>query len=91
MSQKQRGGVSQTNFHLFPVVIGVFCPSPDDPIRASGEEEYGSDPPFLTAGADRRWGGVYHRVSCPVSHPLRGRSRQIYPCGKAPTPGLAYG
>ena len=57
MSQKRVGGVSQTNFPFFPVVIGVLRPSPARPIRASGKGDDGSDPPFLTAGAVSRWGG----------------------------------
>ena len=57
VSQKRGGGVSQTNFPFFPVVIGVFRPSPTRPIRASGKGDDGSDPPFLTAGAVSRWGG----------------------------------
>ena len=57
MSQKQRGGVSQTYLPFSPVVIGVFRPSPARQIRASGGGLDGSDPPFLTAGAVSRWGG----------------------------------
>ena len=57
MSQKRGGGVSQTHFPFFPVVIGVFSPSQARPIRASGTGDDGSDPPFFAAGAARRWGG----------------------------------
>ena len=50
---------------------------------------YGSDPPFLTAGAVSRWGGYHTGYHTRYhTHPplLGGRSRRIYPCGKAPRP-----
>ena len=55
-----------TPIHFFAVVVRFFRPGPDDPNRASGEGEDGSDPPpFFTAGAAGRGGvshPVYHRV-----------------------------
>ena len=55
--------------HCSAVVVRVFRPEPDDPNRASGEEEDGSDPPFLTAGAVRRGGSVPPGVPPGVPHP----------------------
>ena len=80
--------MSQTNFPFSPVVIGVFRPSPARPIRASGGGLDGSDPPFLTAGAVSRWGGVTPRVTRGVTPPTAFGGVapvSIYPCGKAPT------
>ena len=67
----------------------AFGARPDSPSRASGEGLDGSDPPFLTAGAVSRGGGVSGPVSGTVSdtHPLSVGVApvRIYPCGKAPT------
>ena len=90
VGQTQRGGVGQTARPFCAAVVRVFRPRPDDPNRASGEGEDGSDPPFLTAGAVRRWGGCGTRWGTGWgTHPHRrrgGRSRHIYPCRKAPPP-----
>ena len=86
---KLRGRVSTDTAPLPAGFARAFGARPDGPSRASGEGLYGSDPPFLTAGAVSRGGGCLHRClhQCLQSPPpLRGgRSRRIYPCGKAPT------
>ena len=61
--QKHMGGGVTSPRPCSAVVVRVFRPRPDDTNRASGEGEDGSDPPFVTAGADRRWGGCYTRCS----------------------------
>ena len=56
----------------------AFGARPDSPSRASGEGLDGSDPPYLTAGAVSRGGGVNTGVNTGVNNPppLRGgRSR----------------
>ena len=68
----REGVVWHTTRPFFAVPVLVFRPRPDDTRRASGEGLDGSDPPFLTAGAVSRLGGV-----APV---------RMYPCGKAPRP-----
>ena len=82
--------MSQTYLPFSPVVIGVFCPSPARPNRISGEGVDGSAPPYLTAGAVSRWGGVSQPVSPPASHPPPAFGGVapvlIYPCGKAGRP-----
>ena len=64
--------MSHAAHRIFAVVVRVFRPGPDDPNRASGEGEDGSDPPFIAAGAARPSGG-----GAPVF---------MYPCRKAPRP-----
>ena len=58
----------------------AFGAKPDSPSRASGEGLDGSDPPFLTAGAVSRGGGVYTRVYTRVytPPPLRGGRSSPY-------------
>ena len=85
--QKQRGGVYHHRTAHHAGFVRVFGPRPTDPNRASGEGLYGSDPPFLTAGAVSRGGGCTTRCTTGCTTPPRlrgGRSRRIYPCGKAP-------
>ena len=64
----REGVVWHTTRPFFAVPVLVFRPRPDDTRRASGEGLDGSDPPFLTAGAVSRLGGV-----APV---------RMYPCGE---------
>ena len=71
---KRERGVWHTTRPFFAVPVRVFRPRPDDTSRASGEGRDGSDPPFLTAGAVSRWGGVAPGVAHPPP-PGWGRSR----------------
>ena len=84
------GGVRHRPFHFHAGFVRVFRSRPDDPNRASGEGEDGSDPPFLTAGAVSRWVGCQARCQapCQTPHPppVGSLPSVIYPCGKAPRP-----
>ena len=84
---KLRGRVSTDTAPLPAGFARAFGARPDSPSRVSGEELDGSDPPFLTAGAVSRGGGVYTRVYNPP--PLRGgRSRPYLSLREgSPTPG----
>ena len=62
-------GVSGHPAPVSAVVVRIFRPGPDDPNRASGEGEDGSDPPFFTAGAVRRAGGCQPRCQAPCQTP----------------------
>ena len=78
VSGKQWWGVSGHPLPFSAAVVRVFRPGSDDPNRASGEGEDGSDPPFCAAGAARLRGGVSPGVRHRVRHPRRrwgGRSR----------------
>ncbi len=68
--------VSHAAHRFFAVVVRVSRPVPDDPNRASGEGEHGSDPPFFAAGAARPSGGWYARCTIwrTTPHPPLGES-----------------
>ena len=90
----QAGGITRAagagSHPVLPFAAGavrVSRPGPDDPNRASGEGEDGSDLPFSAAGAARR-GRVGH-----TGYHARCHTRPaywavapvlMYPCGKAP-------
>ena len=88
--QEQTGGVWHTPRPFSAVAIRVFRPRPDDLNRASGEGRDGSDPPFLTAGAVRRMGGVWHAAWHAVWHippAFVGVAPVLmYPAGRLPGP-----
>ena len=66
---KSRGGVSTDTAPLPAGFVRAFGAKPDSPRRASGEGLDGSDPPFLTAGAVSRGGGVDTGVYTGVNNP----------------------
>ena len=77
-SQQTEAGGSHPPRPLFAAALRVVRPRPDDPNRASGEGEDGSDPPFFTAGAVRRRGVDHTGFHTRYHTPLRlrwGRSR----------------
>ena len=90
VGQKQRDGVGHAHRLFFAVAIRVFRPGPDDPNRASGEGEDGSDPPFLTAGAVRRGGGCGTRRGTgwgtPTPPPGGSLPSVFIPAGRLPGP-----
>ena len=65
----QRASMWHATFALTAGFVRVFGTRPDDPSRASGEGTDGSDPPFLTADAASRGGGVASDVASAVAHP----------------------
>ena len=88
------GGVSHPTLPFFAVFVRVFRPRPCDPIRASGEGKYGSDPPLSTAGADRRRGGYhtgYHTRYHTPPHAFGGGVAPVLfiPAGRLPGPRAA--
>ena len=74
------GGCKHPPFHFSPAALRVFRPRPADTSRASGEGKDGSDPPFLTAGAVSRGGGVNTGVNTRVNifPPLCGGRSRLY-------------
>ena len=87
--QKDNGGVYHTPIHFSAGFVRVFRPRPDDPNRASGEGRDGSDPPFSTAGAVRRGGGVPPGVppGVPSPPPSWGSLPSLcIPAGRLPRP-----
>ena len=86
----QRASMWHATCALTAGVVRVFGTRPDDPSRASGEGTDGSDPPFLTADAASCGGGCGIRcgIGCgtPTLPASGGRSRPIYPSGKAGRP-----
>ena len=90
VSTHRERGVSTDTLPLSAVAVWVCRPRPDDPNRASGEGEDGSDPPFSTADAVRRWGGCQPRRQrqCQHSPPPLGGSlpSSCLPAGRLPGP-----
>ena len=88
---KSRGRVSTDTTPLPAGFTRAFGARPDSQSRASGEGLYGSDPPFLTAGAVSRWGGCLHRClhRCLQSPPSPWGSLPSYLSLRegSPTPG----
>ena len=89
--QHTRGvGVQHPTLPLCAVGVRVFRPRPCDPIRASGEGKYGSDPPLSTAGADRRRGGCNTGCNTRCNTPPQpswGSLPSVYiPAGRLPAP-----
>ena len=84
--------VSHAAHRFFAVVVRVSRPGPDDPNRASGEGEDGSDPlPFSPLARHGQVGGGTPGVPSGVPFPTRrwgSRSRPHVsnPCRKAPGP-----
>ena len=58
--------------------------SPAGPHRSSGKGQDGSDPPPFCRCIGKRGGEVYQPVYHRLPPLFRGRSRPIYPYGKAP-------
>ena len=90
VSGKQWGGVSGPPLPFSAGFVRVFRSRPDDPSRASGEGEDGSDPPFLTAGAVSRWVGCQARCQapCQTPHPppVGSLPSVCIPAGRLPGP-----
>ena len=92
VEHRSEGGVEHHPRLFTPAVPRAVRDRASIPSRVSGEGQDGSDPPFCAAVAARREGGVEHRVEHPAEHPPPavggGRSRRIYPCGKANRPAV---
>ena len=86
ITQTEAGG-SHPPLPFFAAALRVCRPRPDDPNRASGEGEDGSDPPFFTAGAVRRrvvdHTGFHTRYHTPAAF-VGVAPVLMYPCRKAP-------
>ena len=92
---RSEGGLQQDsamvcNTTIYPYLIaGHLCLSAiarPASARYSGKGQDGSDPPFFAAVSARGGGGLQQGLQ---HHPppfSEGRSRPIYPCGKAPNP-----
>ena len=86
------GGVWHSPRPCFAVGVRDVRRRASDPNRASGEEDDGSDPPFLAAGAARlSSGGVWHAVWHPAWHTPRRRwggslPSVCIPAGRLPGP-----
>ena len=91
--QNRGGGCKHPAIHFLPAFVRFFRARPDDPSRASGEGEYGSDPPFLTAGAVSRGGGCKHgcKHPCQTPPPLSVGVAPVVciPAGRLPGPTRA--
>ncbi len=89
-----RGGCGKNrHFFVAALILSISLPRSGFPAttrpsrarrRGAGKDE--SDPPFFAAlSANRKrglWQGLWHTLAPPFG----GRSRLIYPCGKAPNP-----
>ena len=87
------GGVSTAPpLPFFAGFVRSFGAKPDSPRRASGEGLYGSDPPFLTAGAVSRGGGCLGtrclgtRVRQSPPSPWGSLPSVFIPAGRLPGP-----
>ena len=90
VSTTREKGVSTDTLPFSAVAVRVCRPRPDDPNRASGEGEDGSDPPVFTAGAVRRRGACQPRRprQCQHAPPPSGGSlpSSCIPAGRLPGP-----
>ena len=92
--QQEKAGCTTPPSMFPPAVFGLFVLDRTTRTAPAERGETGATPPFSTAGAVRRGGGVPPGVPPGVPHPpcrRGGRSRPMYPCWKAPRPARGQG